>query len=95
MQSCDEGHATILTCITPPYISFTMGLLIKMLLLPCFTVFRILACKYVYASPTPLCCSLSYEMYMGNNEEMAFNYTEVIVYHSFTRPRGVLQRFRW
>ena len=29
---------------------------------------------------------------MGNNEEMAFNYTEVIVYRSFTRRRGVLQK---
>ena len=26
---------------------------------------------------------------------MVFNYMEVPVYHSCTRPRGVLQRFRW
>ena len=50
------------------------------LLLLCFTGFRcILACKYnACASPTPFCCSWSCEMHVGNNEEMAFNYTEVL-----------------
>ena len=34
-------------------------------------------------------------LHVSNNEEMAFNYTEVIVYRSFTHPRGALQRFHW
>ena len=29
---------------------------------------------------------------MSNNEEMAFNYMEVLVYHGFTRRRGVTKR---
>ena len=38
---------------------------------------------------------VSYEMHVSNNEEMAFNYTEMTAYRSFTRPRGALQRLRW
>ena len=61
------------------------------------------ACKYnalfMCASLTPFCwreaCSWSCEMHVNNNKEMAFNYTEVLVYHSFIRPRGLLQRFCW
>ena len=45
------------------------------------------------ASTTLLYCLWSFEMHMGNNEEMAFNYTEQILYCSFTQPRGALQRF--
>ena len=29
--------------------------------------------------PHPFCCSWSCEMHVSNNEEMAFNYTEVLV----------------
>ena len=67
---------------------------------PLFHWFRcILTCKYnalcVCASPTPFCCSWSCEIHVSNNKEMVFNYTEVIVYRSFTHQRRVLQRFRW
>ena len=43
--------------------------------------------------PHPFCCPWSYVTHMSNNEEMVFNYPEVLVYRSFTRPRGALQRF--
>ena len=61
-------------------------------------VFRcILACKYnalcVGSSPTPFYCSWSCGMHVCNNEEMAFNYTEVLVDSCCSRSRRILGRF--
>ena len=57
--------------------------------LPCFTGFSLYTHLQICicVSPTPLCCSWSCEMHVGNNKEMAFNYMKVLVYRSFTCPR--------
>ena len=36
------------------------------------------------------CNNKGCETHVSNNEEMVFNYTEVLVYRSFTHPREVL-----
>ena len=57
----------------------------------------ILACKYnalcVCVNPTPFCCSWSCGMHVCNNEEMAFNYAEVLVDSCCSRSRRILGRF--
>ena len=77
-----------------PYTSFNILMEIVLLLFHWFFVVYS-QCSLHVCEPSPFCCLWSYEMHMGNKEEMAFNYTEVVAYHGFTRPRGVLQRFRW
>ena len=50
-------------------------------------LFLILACKKCslrVCEPHPFYCSWSCEMHVSNNEEMTFNYTEVLVYCSLT-----------
>ena len=42
-------------------------------------------CSLHVCEPHPFCCSC--ETHVGNNEEMAFNYTEMLVYRTFTCPR--------
>ena len=74
--------------------------LMEMFLLPCFTAFLLhtrlpIQCSLRVCEPHPICCLWSCEMYVSNNEEMAFTYTEVLVYRSFIRRRRVLQKFRW
>ena len=63
-------------------------------LLPCFTASSLWTSlantmPLCVCEPRPFCCSWSCETHVSNNEEMAFNYTEVLVYRSFTRRRGV------
>ena len=92
LRAGNEGHATV---ITPPYISYygvTHVIIVACLaayILPSSTPYILDLFLYslalssiplcVCASPTPFCCSWSCEMHVGNNEEMAFNYTEMMV----------------
>ena len=66
----------------------------------CFTNFSLYTCLQMQYSlcecePHPFCCSWSYETHVSNNEEMAFNYTEVLysrfLLFSFEKdPRKIL-----
>ena len=53
----------------------------------CLTDFFViyLLANTMLCQPHPFCCSWSCEMHLSNNEEMAFNYMQVLVYRSFTQ----------
>ena len=46
-------------------------------------------CSLRVCEPHPFCCSWSCKTHVSNNKEMAFTYTEVLVYRSFTCPTKI------
>ena len=90
-------------CIYTALVSLLFGtviptyfnILMEMFLLPCFTAFSLhtrlqIQCSLRLFEPHPICCSWSCGMHVCNNEEMAFNYTEVLVDSCCSRSRKIL-----
>ena len=76
----------------------SFNILMEVFLYTCFTDFSLYTCLQIQYSlrefkPHPFCCSWSYEMHVSNSEEMASNYTEVLVDSCCSHLRRSLGRF--
>ena len=81
---CRDGvtHVIIVACPHP------LSCCIYISLIPCLAAYT---CFSTFC--TPFCFSWSCGMHVCNNEEMAFNYTEVLVDSCCSRSRRILGRF--
>ena len=87
LAACNYAIVSLIFWHCRPYILQTFFFLFHYLY-SCLQIQCSLQC-----GPHPFCCSWSCEMRVINNEEMAFNCREVLVYCSFTCQEGPYKDF--